>query len=102
MSRSTSLNRRQFLQTSALALGAVAAGHAETVPASPRWPIIGFSKPFAGFSPSDTADLVAEIGWAGIECPVRARNTHIAPERVEEDLPKMVEALRKRGKEVTI
>ncbi|MEA3209497.1 MAG: hypothetical protein QOE70_2554 [Chthoniobacter sp.] len=102
MSPSSSLNRRQFLQTTAFALGAVAAGHAEPAPALPRWPIIGFSKPFSDFSPDDTADLVAEIGWAGIECPVRAKATHIAPERVEEDLPKMVEALRARGKEVTM
>jgi len=102
MSRSTFLNRRQFLQTSALALGAVATGQAEPASTATRWPVIGFSKPFTDYTPDETAELVAEIGWAGIECPVRAKNTHIAPERVEEDLPKMVEALRKRGKEVAI
>ena len=45
--------------------------------------------------PEQTADTVAEIGWDGIECPVRAKG-QVLPERVEEDLPKFVEALRQR------
>jgi len=73
-----------------------------SAPAPAPWKIIAFSKPFADLSPDATADLVAEVGWDGIECPVRTKAGHIAPERVEEDLPKMVEALKKRGKEVTI
>lgn len=94
--------RRQFVQTTALA-AAVAASRplAFAAPAAP-WKIIAFSKPFAHLSPDDTADLVADVGWDGIECAVRTKAGHIAPERVEEDLPKMVEALKKRGKEVTI
>ena len=64
---------------------------------APRWPIIGFSKPFQTLGPEQTADTVAEIGWDGIECPVRAKG-QVLPERVEEDLPKFVEALRQRGK----
>jgi sugar phosphate isomerase/epimerase len=63
--------------------------------------IIGFSKPFQTASPSQTADIVAEVGWDGIECPVRPKG-QIEPERVEEELPKMVEALRKVGREVTV
>ena len=65
---------------------------------APRWPIIGFSKPFQTLGPEQTADTVAEIGWDGIECPVRAKG-QVLPERVEEDLPKFVEALRQRGSE---
>lgn len=80
----------------------MAAPRLHAASAAPRWKIIGFSKPFASYSPDDTADLVADIGWDGIECPVRKRAGQIAPERVEEDLPKMVAALKKRGKEVTI
>jgi sugar phosphate isomerase/epimerase len=95
------ISRRRFLQTSALAASALAVPHLQAAPAVP-WKIIAFSKPFAQLSPDDTADLVAEIGWDGIECPVRAKSGHIAPERVEEDLPKMVEALKKRGREVSI
>jgi sugar phosphate isomerase/epimerase len=99
--------RRNFLQTSALATAALSTvgsqshGAASGTGGAP-WKIIAFSKPFASLSPEETADLVADIGWDGIECPVRAKAGHIAPERVEEDLPKMVEALKKRGKEVSI
>src|SRR5687768_14624056 len=84
-----SITRRQFVRTSALASAAVAGAQlsAAADKAEP-WKIIAFSKPFAALSPDDTADLVAEIGWDGIECPVRSKSGQIAPERVEEDLPR--------------
>lgn len=89
--------------TAALAVAALAAGtsSASAAPAAPS-KIIAFSKPFDKLSPDDTADLVADVGWDGIECAVRAKSGHIAPERVEKDLPKMVEALKKRGKTIEI
>jgi len=93
--------RRQFLTTAALAAAAVTAPRAFAA-ADSRFKIIAFSKPFADLNYEDTADLVADIGWDGIECGVRAKAGHIAPEKVEDELPKMVEALKKRGKEVTI
>lgn len=102
MNSPSDLSRRHFIQGSALAAAALATSRLHAAPAAPRWKIIGFSKPFAKYSPDDTADLVADIGWDGIECPVRKQAGQIAPERVEEDLPKMVAALKKRGKEVTI
>lgn len=61
-----------------------------------------FTKPFRNLGFEETADFVAEVGWDGVELPVRANNSHLAPERVEGDLPKMAEALRKRGKEIYI
>lgn len=99
----TDSTRRHFLKTAALAaaVSTVTRPVFAATPAAP-WKIIAFSKPFAQLSPDDTADLVADIGWDGIECPVRTKSGQIAPERVEEDLPKMVEAMKKRGKEVTI
>jgi sugar phosphate isomerase/epimerase len=100
------LTRRGFITQSALAAaGAALAAPAlllRAEPAGARFKIIAFSKPFAHLNADETADLVAEVGWDGIECPVRTKAGQIAPERVEEDLPKMVEALKKRGKEVTI
>jgi sugar phosphate isomerase/epimerase len=48
-----------------------------------------------------TADLIAEIGYDGIECPVR-KNGQILPDRVEEDLPKMHDALSRRGLALTL
>lgn len=97
-------SRRHFLKTTALAAAASAIARPAFAapPSGLPWKIIAFSKPFAQLSPDETADLVADIGWDGIECPVRSKSGQIAPERVEEDLPKMVEAMKKRGKEVTI
>ena len=63
--------------------------------------IIGFSKPFQHLRYDETADVVAEIGWDGIECPVRPRG-QIEPENAEDELPKMVEALQKYGLEVGV
>lgn len=101
-----SFTRRRFLAgvtaaaTSAGLPHGIARAGADTAPA---WPIIAFSKPFTHLSFDETADLVAEVGWDGIECPVRNGNsTHIKPERAAEDLPRMVEALRKRGKQLSI
>ncbi len=99
-----SLTRRQFVQTSALAAAALAttATRTQAAPAAAPWKILAFTKPFSQLSPDDTADLVADVGWDGVECAVRVKAGHIAPERVEEDLPKMFEALKKRGKELGI
>jgi sugar phosphate isomerase/epimerase len=97
------LNRREFLQAGALgATLAVTWSSTPRAAAPPRWKVIAFSKPFTHLSFDDTADLVADVGWDGIECPVRKTSTHIDPERVEEQLPKMVEALKKRGREVSM
>lgn len=47
------------------------------------------------------AQRIAELGFQGIEATVRAKG-QIEPERVEEELPKLVEALRRRGLEITV
>lgn len=95
------LSRRHFAQVATAASLAALASPLPAAASAKRWPVIGFSKPFQSLGPEQTADTVAEIGWDGIECPVRAKG-QVLPERVEEDLPKLVEALRKRGKEVHI
>ena len=97
-----SISRREFIHRTSL--GATLAFAPFSVAAArqgrTRWKVIAFSKPFTHLNFEETADLVAEVGWDGIECPVRKSSTHIQPERVEEDLPRMVEALRKRGRSV--
>lgn len=100
-------SRRGFLASSATACSAAAlsAGRATAAAeaVTPRFSLIGFTKPFTELSFSDTADLVAEVGWDGVEVAVReGASTHIAPARVEHDLPRMVEALRGRGKDLAI
>jgi len=99
--------RRTFLGATAAALaGAVPhVRSALAAPAAPvgRFQLIGFTKPFADLSFDDTADLVAEVGWDGVEVAVReGAATHIVPDRVEHDLPRMVEALEKRRKDLSI
>lgn len=98
------LSRRNFLVGAAA--GAALAGIVPLpLPAQPaaarKRPLVVFSKAFQHLNFDDTADLVAEVGWDGIECPVR-KGGQVLPERVEEDLPKMVEALKKRGKVLAI
>ena len=91
------LTRREFLATSTLAAGALALGVQPARAASQqRFPIIGFTKPFQNLSYDETADVAAQVGWEGIELPLRAKG-QIEPERVEEELPKMHDALKKRG-----
>lgn len=99
------MNRREFLGATAaaaavLSLGERSAPGAEGA-APPRRPIVVFSKAFQQLNPQATADLVAEVGWDGLECPIR-KGGQVLPEQVEEDLPKLVAALRQRGKQIYI
>src|SRR5437588_6807948 len=98
------LTRREFATTTAVAAVASAAvspnlfaqGKGEK-----RFKIIGFTKPFQNLSFEETANTVEKIGWDGIECPVRPKG-QIEPERAPDELPRLVDALKKRGKELTI
>jgi sugar phosphate isomerase/epimerase len=90
--------RASFLAASGVALGLDAAGAEKQALARP---VIGFSKPFQSLGPADMAAFVEEVGWSGIECPVRAQG-QIEPERVGEELPRLVEAFRRRGLDVPI
>lgn len=98
------MNRRTFIKTATVA-GAAVVGPGFVTRAgadSENHPVryAGFTKPFRNLDFEDTADFVAEVGWDGVELPVRANSSHLAPERVEDDLPKMADALRARGKEI--
>ncbi len=98
------LTRREFATATAaaaVASAAVAPGLFAQGEGEKRFKIIGFTKPFQNLNFEDTANTVAEIGWDGIECPVRPKG-QIEPERAPDELPRLVEALKKRGKELTI
>ncbi|GAA4432487.1 TIM barrel protein [Bremerella cremea] len=91
------LNRRQMLQTSlgtAAAMGLGSTLSAEEAKPS-RWKVITFTKFLQPLSYDQMADAIAEIGFDGIEAPIRRRG-HIEPEQVADELPKFVEALKKR------
>src|SRR5262249_10866826 len=92
------LSRRSFLFTSTLAGSGLAFGkwgnvelHAVNQPALP---IAEFSKVYQELKLSydESADVTAEAGLDGIDCPVRPGG-QVLPERVEEDLPRYADAL---------
>ena len=92
-----SINRRKFITAAATAIAITPA----TAKAPVRNPFCVFTKPFQSLSYDDLADIIAELGFDGIEGTIRPGG-HITPEQVPDELPKMVEALRKRKLELTI
>ncbi|MBP7143232.1 MAG: sugar phosphate isomerase/epimerase [Opitutaceae bacterium] len=98
------MSRRRFLLESSLAVsalglaakGASAPARASGDPAAARWPIAVFSKAFQHLDAERTAELVASVGFNGIECPVRPKG-QIEPEKAPDLLPVFVDALRRRG-----
>ena len=58
-----------------------------------------FSKHLQWLDYKEMAKVVAELGFDGVDLTVRPQG-HVLPERVEEDLPKAVEAINKAGKKV--
>lgn len=106
MKSSTPLTRRSFITAAATAAAVLAAAPSHLLAqgaAEKRFKIIGFTKPFQKLNFEDTADTVAEIGWDGVECPVRPSGQgQIEPERAPDELPRLVEALKNRGKELTL
>jgi sugar phosphate isomerase/epimerase len=90
------ITRRTFLQSAA-----VAAAWPPLPAHTSAWKVGGFTKPLQDLSFEDTARAAGEIGWDGIELALRPGG-HVLPERVEEDLPKIVSALRARGQEILV
>lgn len=105
MKTSTPLNRREFVKRSAVAALAFAVAPAAlTAPADTKklpWKFCAFEKPMLFLNYDETAEFFSELGFDGIEAAVRPGG-HVLPERVEEDLPKFVAALKKRGLEITV
>ena len=100
-------SRRQFIAASAASVAASfaavpfqsALGNDDTT--SDKNTICVFTKPFNSLSFDELAEKIAEIGYDGIEAPIR-RGGHIEPEKCADELPKLVEALAKCGLEITV
>jgi len=100
--------RRDFLKTTTLAASALSplfnSGSsliaAAAKPEGQRTFAV-FTKHFLGLSHEQLADSLAEIGVTAIEAPVRAGG-HVLPEKVEDELPKFAEILKKRGIEIAV
>ncbi len=106
------VSRRDFVSRLALAsaalplVGAAAsASAAEKKPAMPSAPagptvIHVFSKPLHQLSYAETAKVIADSGYGGIDYTVRKAQGHVLPEKVTEDLPRAVEAAHAAGLKV--
>ncbi len=104
MTKTVSLPRRTFLKGAALtglALPVACAGLQSTEPTKSDRKICAFIKFIQDLPYKQLAETVAELGFDGIEATVR-EGGHVLPERVEEDLPKLVEALKAVGVEITV
>lgn len=96
--RAPHLKRRQFLQCAAASTLAVMT--ARRAVAEVKKPMICvFSKHLQYLDYPALAAKCRELGLEGIDLTVRSGG-HVLPERVEEDLPKAVEAIRAEGLEV--
>ena len=95
------MRRRDFLRNSIFAAGAVSASDlfAQNSRSNPE--IALFTKPFQHLSYKDFSNVIAEIGASGVELPLRPKG-HIEPQAVEEELPKMVDELKKNELKVSI
>ncbi len=97
----SNINRRWFLAAAGAAIAGTQLCAAEKKEQRKRRPICVFTKPFQSLSYDELADRIAELGFDGIEAPIRDGG-HIEPAAVPDELPKMVEALRKRNLEITV
>lgn len=98
--------RRQLLKAAAVTAGGLAAASALGKPAAAAAPakrpkICAFIKFVQQLPYPELAERIAEMGFDGIEATVRDGG-HVLPERVEEDLPRLVEALRKHQLDITV
>lgn len=64
-------------------------------------PVCVFNKPLQHLDYGKQAELVAEMGFAGIEGTVR-KGGHVEPGTVETDLPRQIGALRANGVDMTL
>lgn len=99
-------SRRQFLTRSTLMAGSSLAAlrsleHSAFAESSPATDICVFNKPLQHLDYEAQAKLVAEMGFVGIEGTVR-KGGHVLPEKVKEDLPKQIKALKEHGLEMTV
>ena len=65
------------------------------------YPFCVFTKPFNSLSFDELAEKISQLGFDGIEAPIRSGG-HVEPEKVHEKLPELHEALSKKGLEITV
>lgn len=99
----SAFDRRTFMR------GAAASAAAAALPsiglanhhAAKRPELCVFIKFVQSLSYDEMAQRLAALGFDGIESTVRAKG-HVEPERVKDDLPRQMEAVKKAGMDITI
>ena len=105
-------NRREFIRNSLLMTAGLTTASNLGAKANPlslyEWPSISepdaykisiFSKHLQWLNYAEMAQVAAQIGFDGVDITVRPSG-HVLPERVAEDLPKAVDAVKKAGMNV--
>jgi sugar phosphate isomerase/epimerase len=98
------ISRRQFTFATA-AMTAAFAGRARAfanASAKRRYQYCAFTKFLQSMSFDELADGIAAAGFDGVEVTARAKDSCIHPERAAEELPKLHDALEKRGLTIMI
>jgi sugar phosphate isomerase/epimerase len=85
------ISRRGFLGAAAAVSALRAAGWSPS--------LVLFSKHLPDLNYDELGRTVRELGFAGVDLTVRPKG-HVLPERVADDLPRAVEALKKHGMQV--
>ncbi|MEO1525391.1 MAG: sugar phosphate isomerase/epimerase family protein [Planctomycetota bacterium] len=93
--------RRQFLASSAAALAVATSNRLVAAESESGNPICVFTKPFNSLSFDELASEISALGFDGIEAPIR-KGGHVEPDRVPDELPKLVEALAKQNLSITL
>lgn len=92
--------RRKFIKQTALAAAAVPFSKVlaapKKVPKSKTYPISFFTKPLDKYGPDFFMDTLKMAGIDGLDLTVRPKGC-VLPERVENDLPKIVEMAKQKG-----
>ena len=97
-------SRRTFLQSSAAFVAGALLPDLSSfgqVANAGSFEISLFTKHLIGLPYDRLAEVVAGMGFTGIEAPIRPGG-HVEPSKVEDELPKLVEALKKCGVRITM
>ncbi|MBA3481791.1 MAG: sugar phosphate isomerase/epimerase [Pirellulales bacterium] len=98
------MSRRQFA-IAATGVAAALAPLGRTLAAAslkPRYEFCAFTKFLQTLSFEELADAIADAGFDGVEVTARSKDSYIHPERAADELPRLHQALAKRGLEITI
>ena len=102
----TMINRRQLTLGATAAAAALLTRPLQSVAADTDPPLpykfCAFTKFVQSLKFDELADAIAEAGFDGVEVTARQKDSYIRPERAAEELPRLQEALERRGLEITI